>query len=105
MSRRQGGIEILSELGGDGEALLLYDMQLPFGIMRVAEHFSVSDGRIDRIRQIHDTHPTHFAPRPAQPRRLSLSEGGGQVVKSGHSRTDGPALTGRPALRTISDRA
>ena len=50
------GIEVLSELGGAGEAMLLYDMSLPFGTMRVVEHFSVSEGRIDRIRQIHDTH-------------------------------------------------
>lgn len=55
------GIEVLSELGGDGEALVLYDMALPFGIMRVAEHFSVSDGRINRIRQIHDTHALRAA--------------------------------------------
>ncbi len=55
------GIELLSELGGDGEALMLYDMLLPFGAMRVAEHFSVSDGRIDRIRQVHDTHAIRAA--------------------------------------------
>jgi hypothetical protein len=54
-------IEVLSELGGDGEALLLYDMVLPFGTMRVAEHFSVSYGRISRIRQIHDTHALRAA--------------------------------------------
>lgn len=55
------GIEVLSELGGGGEALVLYDMVLPFGLMRVAEHFSVSNGRIDRIRQIHDTHALRAA--------------------------------------------
>jgi hypothetical protein len=55
------GIEVLSELGGDGQAMVLYDMLLPFGTMRVVEHFSVSDGRIDRIRQIHDTHAVRAA--------------------------------------------
>ena len=50
------GITPLSQLGGDGEAVLVYDMSMPFGVMRVAEHFSVTGGRIARIRQIHDTH-------------------------------------------------
>jgi ketosteroid isomerase-like protein len=26
-----------------------------FGMLRVAEHFTVADGKITRIRQIHDT--------------------------------------------------
>jgi ketosteroid isomerase-like protein len=48
-------VELLAELGSESEAVLLYDMTLPFGEMRVAEHFTVEDGRISRIRQIHDT--------------------------------------------------
>ncbi len=48
-------LELLAEFGDDAEALLLYDLTLPFGVMRVAEHFTVRDGRITRIRQIHDT--------------------------------------------------
>ena len=40
--------------GDDG--MLLYDMDLAgFGRLRVAEHFTVCDGKIVRIRQIHDT--------------------------------------------------
>jgi hypothetical protein len=62
-------IELLSEVGGDGEAMVLYDMLLPFGTMRVAEHFSVSDGRIERIRQIHDTHALRSAACGASPDR------------------------------------
>jgi hypothetical protein len=61
-------VNVLSELGGDGEALILYDTSLPFGVMRVAEHFGVSGDKIDRIRQIHDTHALRTAvgaPRPA----------------------------------------
>ena len=48
-------VAVLAELGGDGEAMLLYDMTLPIGELRVAEHFTVSEGRIHTIRQIHDT--------------------------------------------------
>jgi hypothetical protein len=48
-------IDMLAEFGGDREALLLYDMTLPFGPLRVAEHFAVSGGRITRIRHVHDT--------------------------------------------------
>jgi hypothetical protein len=48
-------VELLAELAGPEDAMLLYDMTLPFGTMRVAEHFSVRGGRITRIRQIHDT--------------------------------------------------
>ena len=48
-------VDVLSALGNAGEALLLYDMQLPVTNLRVAEHFTVVDGQITRIRQIHDT--------------------------------------------------
>lgn len=49
-------VEMLSELGGDGEAMQLYDMQVTgLGTIRIAEHFTVRDGRILRLRQIHDT--------------------------------------------------
>src|SRR5919201_132764 len=49
-------VEILSELAQGDEATLLYDMEVQgLGEMRVAEHFTVADGRIVRLRQIHDT--------------------------------------------------
>lgn len=48
-------IDMLAEFGSDREALLLYDLALPFGALRVAEHFAVSDGRITKIRHVHDT--------------------------------------------------
>jgi hypothetical protein len=36
--------------------VLLYDMDVPgLGTLRVAEHFTVEDDKITRIRQIHDT--------------------------------------------------
>lgn len=54
-------VNVLSEFGGDGEAIILYDMSLPFGVMRVAEHFTVNGGKINRIRQVHDTHALRAA--------------------------------------------
>jgi hypothetical protein len=48
-------LELLAEFGNEGEALLLYDMFLPFGILRVAEHFTVAGGQITKIRHVHDT--------------------------------------------------
>lgn len=48
-------VRMLAEFGNDAEALLLYDMTLPIGDLRVAEHFTVAGGRIHSVRQIHDT--------------------------------------------------
>jgi uncharacterized protein YndB with AHSA1/START domain len=49
-------VDLLSELGGTDEAMLLYDLEVPgLGTLRVAEHFTVQDGIITRVRQIHDT--------------------------------------------------
>jgi len=48
-------VKMLAEFGNDDEALLLYDMTLPIGDLRVAEHFTIAAGRVQRVRQIHDT--------------------------------------------------
>ena len=48
-------VELIGALGRDDEAMLLYDMTLPIGVLRVAEHFTVADDKIRIIRQIHDT--------------------------------------------------
>lgn len=48
-------VHLLAEFGKPGEALLVYDLELPMTALRVAEHFIVRDGHIARIRQIHDT--------------------------------------------------
>jgi hypothetical protein len=48
-------VDILADFGNDDEALILYDMTLPFGQIRIAEYFAVKDGRIGLIRHIHDT--------------------------------------------------
>jgi ketosteroid isomerase-like protein len=55
-------VELLSEMGHDTEAILLYDMQADgLGQLRVAEHFTVADGKIVKLRQIHDTAPVRAA--------------------------------------------
>lgn len=42
--------------------MLLYDMNVSgLGTMRVAEHFTTSNGKIVRLRQIHDTAPIRAA--------------------------------------------
>jgi len=49
-------VELLSEMSDGDEAMLLYDMEVSqLGMLRIAEHFTVADGKITRIRQIHDT--------------------------------------------------
>jgi hypothetical protein len=45
----------LAEFGNDAEAVLLYDLTLPIGDLRIAEYFAVSGGRITQITHIHDT--------------------------------------------------
>ena len=63
-------VELLSAMSDGNEAMLLYDLEAgPVGTLRVAEHFTVNDGKITRIRQIHDTAAVRAAglagPRPA----------------------------------------
>jgi hypothetical protein len=49
-------VDLLAALSAGDEAMLLYDVDAdPVGTLRVAEHFTVSGGKIARIRQIHDT--------------------------------------------------
>jgi limonene-1,2-epoxide hydrolase len=48
--------ELLAAMSEGEEGMLLYDMDVRgLGTLRVAEHFTVDDGKITRIRQIHDT--------------------------------------------------
>jgi ketosteroid isomerase-like protein len=55
-------VELLSALAGTDEAMLLYDMKVRgIGALRVAEHFTMRDGRIVSLRQIHDTAPIRAA--------------------------------------------
>jgi ketosteroid isomerase-like protein len=49
-------VELLSEMSAGDEAMQLYDMEIEgLGTLRVVEHFTVADGMITRLRQIHDT--------------------------------------------------
>lgn len=49
-------VDLLAEFGSGDQALLLYDMHTPqIGRFRVAEHFTVRAGLIQRIRHVHDT--------------------------------------------------
>jgi len=54
--------DMLAEFANGDGALLLYDMYVgPLGVIRIAEHFTVTDGTITRIRQVHDTVPMRAA--------------------------------------------
>jgi uncharacterized protein YndB with AHSA1/START domain/ketosteroid isomerase-like protein len=56
------GVQLLSATSRDDEAMLLYDLDVAaLGPLRVAEHLTVRDGRIVRIRQIHDTEAVRAA--------------------------------------------
>ena len=55
-------VVLLSEMSAGDEAMLLYDMHVQqLGTLRVVEHFTVSDGKIARLRQVHDTAPIRAA--------------------------------------------
>jgi ketosteroid isomerase-like protein len=48
--------ELLAAMSAGKEGMLLYDMDVQgLGTLRVAEHFTVENGKITGIRQIHDT--------------------------------------------------
>jgi ketosteroid isomerase-like protein len=50
-------VELHAAMSDGGDGMLLYDMDVAgLGPLRVAEHFTVADGKIVRLRQIHDTH-------------------------------------------------
>jgi ketosteroid isomerase-like protein len=49
-------VDLLAAMSAGDEVMLLYDLDVQrLGALRVAEHFTTGDGRITRIRQIHDT--------------------------------------------------
>jgi uncharacterized protein YndB with AHSA1/START domain len=55
-SRQVSAVNVISEMVSDPEAMLLYDLEVKgLGGLRVVEHFTVSGGKIVRLRQIHDT--------------------------------------------------
>jgi hypothetical protein len=48
-------VDEIAEFGDETRAVLIYDMTLPVGSLRIAECFTVVDGRISEILHIHDT--------------------------------------------------
>ncbi|MFC5824356.1 hypothetical protein [Nonomuraea insulae] len=52
-------VEMISELYGESEATLVYDVHTatPAGVQRTAEHFRLRDGRISTIMLIFDAAP------------------------------------------------
>jgi hypothetical protein len=55
-------VELLAELGGSDEAILVYDIHMDaLGTLRVAEHFTVTNDRITHIRHVHDTYALRAA--------------------------------------------
>jgi uncharacterized protein YndB with AHSA1/START domain len=66
--RRVGSVTVLSEMAADDEAMILYDMDVEgLGTMRVVEHFTVANGKIVRLRQIHDTAALRNGARSEEP--------------------------------------
>ena len=60
--RLDESVRLPSALGAGDEAMLLYDIDVGgLGTMRVVEHFTVAQGVIVRLRQIHDTHALRAA--------------------------------------------
>ena len=77
-------VDVLSELAGGDEAMILYDMDVTgLGTMRIVEHFTIDDGKIVRLRQIHDTAPLRAGDYDRavgvndEPEKLLSSEGEG----------------------------
>jgi ketosteroid isomerase-like protein len=50
-------VELHAAMSDGSDGMLLYDMDVTgLGTLRVAEHFTVRDGKIVRLRQVHDTY-------------------------------------------------
>ncbi|GAA2225681.1 hypothetical protein [Streptomyces nogalater] len=64
------GVDLISELYGEAEATLVYEVHTSIpaiGTQRTAEHFHLTQGRIDTIRLIFDATPWHAVMRAATP--------------------------------------
>ncbi|MCA6091419.1 hypothetical protein LE181_04440 [Streptomyces sp. SCA3-4] len=64
------GVDLISELYGESEATLVYDVHtsLPaIGSQRTAEHFHLTNGRIDTIRLIFDATSWHAVMQAINP--------------------------------------
>jgi uncharacterized protein YndB with AHSA1/START domain len=65
---RAQSVDVLSAMDADDQAMILYDLDVRgLGTMRIVEHFTVADGKITRIRHIHDTAALRQAEGPPEP--------------------------------------
>ena len=56
------GLEVLTALGTDERAMIMYDLTtVPFGVLRAAEDFIISEGKISRDTLVFDTHAVRRA--------------------------------------------
>jgi SnoaL-like protein len=77
-------VTLLAEFASDDDAMLLYDMTVPqLGQMRVAEHFTVTAGRIIRLRQVHDTAGLRVSGLVAPDAPINGAAGRDRVVSDG----------------------
>lgn len=61
------GVRIISVLGDDDQAVIMYDMTTgPFGTLRAADRLTVRDGRITSDTLVFDTHPLRAAAPPPE---------------------------------------
>ncbi|NRQ40668.1 hypothetical protein HII36_53995 [Nonomuraea sp. NN258] len=63
------GVDLISELYGESEATLVYDVHTatPAGTQRTAEHFRLDDGKIVSILLVFDASPWHSMTAQIQP--------------------------------------
>jgi hypothetical protein len=77
-------VDLLAEMSAGDEAMLLYDLQVKrLGALRVVEHFTVADGKIVRLRQVHDTAAVRAAGMAAGLDPVTTEDTQGSTVADG----------------------
>ncbi len=75
-------VDVLSEMSSGDEAMILYDMAVrDLGTIRIVEHFTVSGGRIVRLRQVHDTALIRQGSSGAEETRHEVAAGPGFLTR------------------------
>ena len=50
-------VDLIAQFENNDEALLLYEMESPsIGLLTIAEHFKINNGKITLVRHVHDTY-------------------------------------------------
>lgn len=66
-ARAVTAVKIISVLGDDEQAVVMYDMETgPFGTLRAVDRLTVRDGRITSDTLVFDTHPVRAAAPPPE---------------------------------------